>query len=419
MKNTEYDIIVIGGGPAGMMAAGRASELGAKVLLLEKNDCLGKKLILTGGRRCNITNAEFNSRIFLENFPKAKQFLYTSFAQFDVKSTFDFFERRGLSLVVEEKKRAFPKSQKAEDVREILIKYIEENGNVEVKFGAALESFILKDKKLVGIKTSNGIYKAKNIILATGGTAAPETGSTGECFEMLRKIGHIVAESNPSLVPLRSPEKWVGELSGLTTDKVKISFVQNGKTKIKNIGSLLFTHFGISGPIVINSAHKVGELLKNGKVLASVDFFPDLDEGELNKMIFELFEKNKNKLCKNVLAEILPKKIVYTIFGFPSFDFEDKKIHSVTKEERKLLVKIFKDLRFPIDGLMGLDWSIVADGGVIPQEINFKTMASKLFPNLYLVGDAINISRPSGGFSLQLCWTTGWIAGGHAASGLK
>jgi predicted Rossmann fold flavoprotein len=415
MDTKTYDLIVIGGGPSGMMAAGRAGELGSRVLLLEKNDRLGKKLSITGGRRCNITNAESDNRLFLDNFPESKQFLFSPFSKFNVDSTFEFFEGRGLPLIVEDRKRAFPESEKAEDVCRVLSDYVEESGNVTVKLSTSFESFVVEDKTLMGVKTSGGSFMADKIIVATGGLAAPETGSTGEGLSSLAAIGHTVEDPDPSLAPLCTPTKWVHELTGTTLDDMTLRFIQEGKAKHKIRGRLLFTHFGISGPLVINAAHKVKALLKKGSVTASVDLFPDYDLGSLDTFFIELFEQEKKRHLNNVLKDVLQKKLSESILRRQDLRFGDTPVHEITKDQRKLLVKTLKDLNFPITGTMGFEWSIVADGGVEPKEVDFKSMTSRLFSNLYLIGDTININRPSGGFSLQLCWTTGWIAGTHAS----
>ena len=415
---TVFDIIVIGGGPAGMMAAGRAGALGARVLLIEKNDRLGKKLAITGGRRCNITNAEYDNRLFLENFPESKHFLFSPFSKFNVEDTFTFFEGRGLPLKVEDRKRAFPKSEKAEDVCSLLEAYVKESGNVTVELETAFEGFLVEKDLVVGVKTSRGAFRGAKVILATGGMAAPETGSTGEGVNMLATIGHTVEEPDPNLAPLRTSSKWVHALSGLTLDDMQLRFIQDGKTKLKKRGRLLFTHFGISGPLVINSAFEVKKLLKEKELFASVDLFPDQDLGELDKWFIALFEKEKATLLKNVLKEYMPKKIVTAVLKFAKLEFGNVPVHEVKKEERKRLVQTVKDLRFPITGTMGFEWSIVADGGVVPTEVDFKHMNSRIHPNVYLIGDTLHINRPSGGFSLQLCWTTGWIAGTHAATGV-
>jgi len=415
MNDEAYDIIVIGGGPAGMMAAGRAGELGSRVLLIEKNGRLGKKLSITGGRRCNITNAERDNHLFLDNFPESKQFLFSPFSEFNVENTFEFFEGKGLPLVVEDRKRAFPKSQKADDVCMVLKNYVKESGNVTVKLYTEVESMIVGDGLIRGVQTSKGPFYASNIILASGGLAAPETGSTGEGLTMLQEIGHTVKDADPDLAPLRTTSRWVHKLSGTTVDDMTLRFKQDNKIKLKVRGRILFTHFGISGPLVINSAHEVKKLLKKGEVTASVDLFPDHDIGSLDKMLVEFFEQNKNKFLKTVLKELLQKKLSEVILLMPELRFGNVPLHSITKDQRKLLVRTLKDLNFPITSTLGFEWSIIADGGVDPKEVDFKTMTSRLFPNLYLIGDTLNINRPSGGFSLQLCWTTGWIAGSHAA----
>lgn len=409
--NTHYDTVVIGGGAAGMMAAGRAGECGQKVLLIEKNDRLGKKLSITGGRRCNITNAEFDNRAFLENFPQAKQFLYSPFSKFNVESTFNFFEGRQLPIIIEDRKRAFPKSEKAEDVCGVLEDYIHESGNVDVLLNAEFKDFVTQNQEITGVKTSKGDFTADRYILATGGLAAPETGSTGEWLPVLRKVGHTVKEPNPNLSPLRVKERWVKDLMGLSVDHIQLRFIVNGKTRLKKDGRLLFTHFGISGPMVINSAYEVGELLKEGTVTAELDFFAKEDLGTFDKRLQSLFSEHQNKKLANVIPMLVPTKIGQLVTHKLGQHVVEKPVHSVTKEERKQLVRLLKELSFTITGTMGFEWSIIADGGVIPEEVDFRTMQSRVQENLYLIGDTISINRPSGGFSLQLCWTTAWIAG--------
>jgi predicted Rossmann fold flavoprotein len=411
--NKHYNVIVIGGGPAGMMAAGRAAELGAHVLLLEKNERLGKKLALTGGGRCNITNAEFDNHLFLDNFKEHKQFLLSPFSQFNSENTFKFFKEIGLPLIVESQLRAFPKSESAEDVCAVLCDYLKRH-YVEIKTNTTVEGFLIKEEKVVGVETSAGDFRAPKIILATGGLAAPETGSTGDGFAWLKKLGHTITKPDTSLAPLKTSAKWVRGLSGVSVDEMELRFLQDKKTKHKVRGRLLFTHFGISGPLVINSAHKVKKLLGKGDVIASVDLFPKHDLGSLDKHLLDLFEQNSNKLLKTLMKELTQKKLAETALQLSSLGTGDIPAHSVTKEQRKGLVRALKALQFPITGIMGLDWSIVADGGVRPKQIDFKHMNSRLHPNLYLIGDIVDINRPSGGFSLQLCWTMGFVAGSHA-----
>ena len=419
MKNKgnqkEYDLIIIGGGPSGMMMAGRASEIGAKILLLEKNKDLGKKLRITGGGRCNITNAEFDVRKFLNNFPESKEFLFSPFSKFSAKDTFTFFEKKGLPLIIEARKRVFPKSQKANDVFKLLEKYIRSNGG-EIKTESQVVKISKDGDKIKSVETKKGEkYFAKNFAIATGGASAQWTGSTGDGFKWLKKLRHTIKEPNPNLVPLTTNEKWIHKLSGQTLSFMKISFIQNNKIQFKKRGKILFTHFGISGPLIINSAFEVKKLLQKGKVFASIDMFPDTEENDLDKRVLKLFENNKNKSLKNILPEMMNKNLAKEILNLSDINLTDKKANSITKDERKKLIKKMKNLRFEITGTLGLEKAIITDGGIVLKEVNFKNMTSKIYPNLYLLGDILNINRPSGGFSLQLCWTTGYVAGNDVA----
>ena len=400
--NRIFDLIVIGGGPSGMMCAGRAAEKGARVLLLEKNKELGKKLSLTGGGRCNITNAEFDNRAFLANFPEAKEFLFSPFSKFSVKDTFDFFEKHGLPLVVEGRKRAFPKTQKAEDVTEVMAKYIKKN-NVEIKLGEKVTNMTKDVDGNFVIETKSQTYVGKKVALASG--------IGGEGVAILEKLGHTVKEPNPNLVPLTTSAEWVHALSGVTLSFMTIRFRQNGKNALKKTGKILFTHFGVSGPLILNSSFEVKKLLDKGAVTASIDMFPDTEENDLDTRVVKLFDRNKNKLLKNILHEMMNKSLAEQILNLPDINLADREANAITKEERKALVKKMKDLTFPITGTLGFEKALIADGGVALTEVNFTNMTSKLHPNLYLLGDVLDINRPSGGFSLQLCWTTGWVAG--------
>lgn len=408
-----YDLIVIGGGASGLMAAGRAAELGARVLLLERNQVVGKKLAISGGGRCNIANAEEDVQKLLAIYTGSKEFLFSPFSQFGIKETFTFFEERGLPLVIEARKRVFPKTQDATDVVEVMYTYAK-HPNIEIHVKARVVD-IAKDenKNFVVTTKKDREFKAARVILATGGLAAPETGSTGDGFTFAQKFGHTVIEPTPNIVPLTTDETWVHDLSGVTLSFMKLRFIQDGKIKIRKTGKILFTHFGISGPLVINSSKEVVELLHAGKVEASIDMFPDTDLGELDRRIVNLFNQNKNKYVKNILNDILPKNMVLAVLNLPHLGLAEREVNSITKEERKTLVKTIKDLRFEITGTLGFDKAVVVDGGVVLEEVNMKTMESKICPNLYLLGDILHINRPSGGYSLQLCWTTGWVAGNH------
>ncbi|MEX0918450.1 MAG: NAD(P)/FAD-dependent oxidoreductase [Candidatus Paceibacterota bacterium] len=408
----EYDVIVIGGGPAGLMAAGTAAEAGRRVLLLEKNDDLGRKLKITGGGRCNITNATFDTNEFLAKFGPAKDFLQSPFSQFGVQDTFDFFQSRRLPLVTEARKRVFPASQKAEDVFRVMFNYAKRTG-VEISVGNPVKK-IKADQSgrlITAVEAKAGTYRAKYYILATGGASRPETGSTGDGWTWLKRLGHTVNKPAPDIVPLRVADPWVKKLSGTSLSFMKITFYLDGKKVFSQTGKILFTHFGLSGPLVLNSARRVNEILPGGVVTAKIDCYPDTDLGALEKNILKIFDKNKNKDFKNIVADITPPGLAETLLDFKAVANPAGKVHSLTKAERKQLVQLLKGLPVTITGLMGQDRAVVSDGGVPLTEVETKTMRSKLFDNLYLTGDLLHINRPSGGYSLQLCWTTGFVAG--------
>lgn len=408
-----YDVIVIGGGASGMIAAGRAAELDKQVLLIEKNKHLGEKLKISGGGRCNITNAEENIRTFMAHYGKAEQFLYSPFTLFGVPETITFFENLGLPIVVQARKRAFPASEKALDVFKALERYIK-TGHVTVLANTPVERIDATHGHIAGIITHQGTYTADSYIIATGGMSHPETGSTGDGFNWLKTLGHSVSAPTPTIVPLAVKETWVHALAGVSLSFMKITFFVDGKKAFSKTGKLLFTHFGLSGPLILNSAGKVGDLLHSGMVTAMIDCYPDTDHAALEQKIIATFDANKNKQVKNIFDDIVPHGMVATIFSLlPTFT-PDTKVHSVTKEDRKQLLNLLKALPITITGLMGYDRAVVADGGVPLTEIDMKTFQSKVVDNMFVTGDLLHITRPSGGYSLQLCWTSGYIAGSSA-----
>ena len=405
-----FDVIVIGGGAAGLMAAGRAAERGRRVLLLEKNKRLGEKLRISGGGRCNVTNAEDDVKALLSNYGSSEQFLYSAFSEFGVKDTFKFFESRGLPLMVEGRKRAFPKSEKAVDVVNTLAAYVHD-GKVEVRVATPLRKIIVSDGKIQKIVISGGEYSADSYILATGGVSHPETGSTGDGFVWLKELGHTVVEPTPTIVPLKSREAWIKSMSGKTLEGARITFYSGDKKQFALNGNILLTHFGLSGPTILNCAGKVADLLHEGKVTAKIDLFPLLDIGSLDIKLQEHFDNNKNKSLRNAMKDFLSAGTFEGLSSLiPGVD-KEKKVHSVTKSERRALVDTFKSLPVTITGLMGFERAVVADGGVPLTEVDTRTMRSLRDPNLFILGDLLHIRRPSGGYSLQLCWTTGYVAG--------
>ncbi len=410
---TNYDVIVVGGGASGMMAAGRAAELDKKVLLLEKNPKLGEKLKISGGGRCNITNAEEDIHAMLKNYGKSAQFLYSTFAQFSNKDTFTFFEKLNLPLVVQARKRAFPHTEKAFDVFASLERYLK-NGKVTIMPNSKVSRIMKEEKRIVGVVSGGTTYTATSYIIATGGVSHPETGSTGDGFNWLKALGHSVASPTPTIVPLATKESWSHSLSGVSLTFMKITFLSEGGKKFSKTGKLLFTHFGLSGPLILNSATAVADLLHSGSVTASIDAYPDTNLGALEDKIISIFDANKNKMIKNVIDEIAPHGMGSALWVLlPSIN-PDTKVHSITKEQRRALAEKLKALPLTITGLMGYDRAVVADGGIPLTEVDTKTMRSKVLENLFVTGDLLHINRPSGGFSLQLCWTTGFVAGGHA-----
>lgn len=410
IHQTHYDVIVIGGGPAGMMAAGTAAKNGKQVLLLEKNADLGEKLKITGGGRCNITNYEMDNRKLLAYYGDAAPFLHSPFSQFSVKDTFTFFEKRKLPLVTQARNRVFPKTEKAYDVYRIMKDFISKEG-VEIKYQTPVQDVQIKSGKISFVDTQKFRYTADSVIVSAGGVAYPETGSAGDGFKWMEKIGHTVHTPAPNIVPLRVDEPWVKNISGTTLSFMKITFFADGKKSFSKTGKILFTHFGLSSPLILNSAKQVADLLKYSKVTAEIDLFPDTTKGALDKRILKIFEANKNKNVRNVLVELLPKRIAETIHELAHLENPDVKVHELTTEERKSLRELMKHLPLTIGGLMGLDRAVIADGGIPLDEIDTKTMQSKKFSNLYIIGDMLHVNRPSGGYSLQLCWTTGYVAG--------
>ncbi|ETB63892.1 TPA: aminoacetone oxidase family FAD-binding enzyme [Candidatus Nomurabacteria bacterium] len=409
-QNKIWDVVIIGGGASGMMASSVASSLGKSVLLLEKNKNLGEKLKITGGGRCNITNAEPDIHKFLEIYGKGKDFLYTPFSIFGVKDTFTYFESRGLPLVIEARYRVFPESQKALDVFNILNKEILDN-KVFIKTNCRVLGFEKEKGEIKYVKTNQGDFYAKSFILSTGGLSHPETGSTGDGLVFLKNLGHKVTEPSPDVVPLAVPDSWVHSLAGVSLSFMKITFYLDEKKQFSKTGKILFTHFGLSGPLILNSAKKVKELLHSGEVKAFIDLYPDTDIKSIEMNLIKVFNNNKNKTFKNIFKEIVPDGIAKGIIELFNFVDLNKKVHSITKEERKQISKLIKGLPIYISGTMGYDRAVVADGGVDMKEIDMKTMRSKIINNLYVTGDLLDMNRNSGGYSLQICWTTGYIAG--------
>jgi predicted Rossmann fold flavoprotein len=425
LQSTVYDVVIIGGGPAGLMAACSAAQNKAKVLVLEKNDELGKKLLISGGGRCNLTNANPNHREFVSKFGKKGDFLYSPLSIFGVPETIKFFNDLGLKTKVEPGFRVFPEGDNSADVLDILVKQAKRLG-AEFRLKAEVTGFQTnkKTKEITSVilKDSEEIT-AHKFILTTGGMSHPETGSTGDGFKWLKEIGHKVAKPNPSLVPIKISNSWISELAGITLEDVGlavwISEKNSGKSEYKKVinkkGRILFTHNGLSGPTILNMSKDIGDLLEYNETLISIDFFPGVGLDKMHEMIKGVFDQNLNKKIKNLIFPEVPNKIFALILKQLEIDPEWE-VNEIRRDERLALVEKFKKFEMSVAGLLGFDKAIISSGGLDLNEVDFKTMGSKLYSNLYFAGDILDFDRPSGGFSLQLCWTTGFIAGASIKS---
>lgn len=407
--DTIYDVVIIGGGAAGLMSAAIASGNGESVLLLEKNDILGKKLRITGGGRCNITNDTKDLHTLLSRYGEAEPFLYSAFSRYGVVETLNYFHKLNLETMVEAENRVFPKSEKAEDVAESLIKEINKN-KVTIKTGVTVKKFLTEGTTITGIRTSEGIYSAKRYILATGGTSRPETGSTGDGYTWLRELGYNIITPTPSLVPIEVKDNFISTLAGLSLLDTNIGLYQNGVPFSKTKGKVLFTHHGLSGPGILNQSQLIGEALNQDPVEVRLNLVPNLSEEELQSFFKDLPLSSPNKQIKNSLSILMPERLVEPVLRATNID-GNRKANSITRSERHTLTLIIRAFPLQVKKLLGTDKAIIASGGLDLNEVDFKTMKTKKHNNLQVVGDLLNINRPSGGYSLQLCWTTGYIAG--------
>lgn len=412
-EKTVWDVIVIGGGAAGMMAAATAAGRGASVLLLEKNQRLGKKLSITGGGRCNVTNNKPDPREMLAKYKGRGKFLHSTFAQHAVSESITWFNERGVELKEENAGRLFPTTDSAETICETLITELETTG-VTVLGGAAVQKIEKSGGQFV-VTAGQQQFRARSCVLATGGTSRPETGSTGDGFTFAKALGHTINKHNVALVPIVTKERWVKQVSGVSIPDVKLRVLVDGTQVTKASGPILFTHTGLSGPTILNLSKEISDLLETGRVSLSLQTVPGPDEGAIRQTLTELFHKQSNKKVRNALTALLPGSLVRLILERAKLD-PDTPCHSVRVKDKKVLAKLLFALPLTVSGLLGEDKAIISAGGVDLKEVDFKTMESKVVPNLFLVGDMLDIDRPSGGYSLQLCWSTGYVAGLHAAT---
>ena len=403
------EVIIIGGGPAGMLAAISASNVGCHVTLIEKNDRLGKKLAITGKGRCNITSSLDISE-FVENIPGNGRFLYSAFKNFDNKDILDLIN---IPTKEERGHRIFPVSDRAQDVVEALKRKLE-NNNIDILYNTEAKEIEVdkEDNKVTGVVTNKGKLKADKVILATGGKSYPGTGSTGDGYNIARKLGHTITEIRPSLVGLTTEDedlRTCQELQGLTLKNASLELYENNKKVYDDFGEMLFTHYGLSGPIILSaSAHLVRTKMNNPKVI--LDLKSGLTEEKLNDRILRDFEKYKNKDIRNGLKDLLPQKMIPVIIRLMGVS-EYKKVNEITREERLKLVNLLKKFEIKITGFSDIKEAIVTAGGVSVKEINPKTMESKLVKGLYFAGEVIDVDAYTGGFNLQIAYSTGYTAG--------
>ena len=396
-----------------MMAAGTAGAEKARVLLIEKNPTLGKKLLITGGGRCNLTNAEMDTKKLLAKFGKAGKFLFSAFAQWNVTDTLKFFHEYGMPTKIENELRVFPVSNKAKSVWDVLNGYMKD-GKVSLMTGSPVASFVSDKKTITGVQLANGeIIQGKSFILATGGKSHPETGSTGDGFKWLRLLGHMVIDTAPALVPIKLSDPWIKLLQGVSIPLVRFNIFQNDKRQVVQKGKLLFTHFGVSGPAIMNMSSQVRELLEYGAVTIVADLLPSLDHKRADLAVQNILKTHSNKIFKNITSEFLPTAVIQAVGKLAGIDMATP-CHSISRQSRLRLVQFLKALPLHVSGILGPEKAVVTSGGIALEEVDFKTMRSRKISNLYLTGDILNIARPSGGYSLQLCWTTGRVAGKHA-----
>lgn len=409
-------VIVIGGGAAGMIAAITSSNEGNDVTLIEKTSLLGNKIKITGKGRCNLT---FDGDIedFKNNIVKNFKFMYSSFNAFSNVDVVNYFNKLGVKTKIERGGRVFPVSDDANEVVKVLKDELNKN-HVNIIYNVSVDNFILDNNKIKALKLSNNkIIECDKCIIATGGKSYPKTGSSGDGYVYAKKLGHKIVDLKPGLVPLRSNDSICKLLQGLSLKNVTLSLkYKGGKEIYKEFGEMMFSHFGITGPIVLSASSKlnrvenVDNLMQNSDIIASIDLKPALDDDTLDKRICRDFEKYTNKEFKNSLDDLLPKKLIPVIIELSGID-ENKKVNQITKEERKRLVKLLKNLQITITGFMPFDIAVITSGGVDVKDINPKTMESKIVKGIYFAGEILDVDAYTGGFNLQIAFSTGYAAG--------
>lgn len=405
-------VIVIGGGAAGMMAAIWAARNGQKVMLLEQNEKLGKKLYITGKGRCNITN-DCETEDLLNNVIRNSKFLYSAFYAFDSQKVIDFFKEQGLAVKTERGGRVFPQSDHSSDVIRTLQKVLQQE-KVKVQLHAKVTDILVvgSDRKSVsGVQLFDGtVLKAEKVIIATGGKSYVSTGSAGDGYRFAESLGHTVSECRPALVPFETAENWVKDLQGLSLRNVTVSIRKGKKLIFEEFGEMLFTHFGVSGPLLISASSIVNDYIEDMPLTMEIDLKPALTEEQLDKRVLRDFEENRNRQFKNALSKLFPAKLIPVIISLSGIDAEEK-VNMISREKRMGFVKLMKHFPLTLQKFRGFNEAIITRGGVSTREVNPSTMESKLVSGLYFAGEVLDLDALTGGFNLQIAWSTGYLAG--------
>ncbi len=403
-------VIVIGGGPAGMMAAGQAAMRGEGVTLIEKMDRVGRKLFITGKGRCNVTNAS-DPEGLIANTLGNPYFLYSAFYTFSSSDLMDFFEGLGVPLKVERGGRVFPHSDKSNDIVRAMEGFVKKNG-CNILYNTCVKDILTSGKRVTGVRLSDGReLECESVVIASGGLSYPATGSTGDGYRLASALGHSVTRCYPSLVPLLSDEKWIPFLEGLSLKNIAIRVFADGKEVYSDFGEMLFTSKGVTGPVILSASRYINDKLSQRPVIY-IDLKPALSEKELDARLLRDFRKYSNKDFKNALSDLLPSKLIPVIVSLSGIAAE-KKVNSITKEERTALLRLIKGLAVSISDTAGYNEAVVTRGGINVDEIDPSTMQSKLVEGLYFAGEVIDVDALTGGFNLQIAFSTGYTAGNN------
>jgi len=409
-------VLIVGGGPAGLMAAWAAAQQGAEVTLLERNRDIGRKLAITGKGRCNITNNTLDIQELLEHIPGNGSFLHSALRRFGVEDCLDFFTNQGLELKTERGRRVFPASDKAADVVNTLRRTLTDSG-VKLETETRVKELYIKDGELLGIKDFSGrVLRADSVIIATGGLSYPATGSTGDGYKLAQQAGHTLIPTRPSLAPLETEESWPAQVSGLSLHNAEVKVYQGDKLLGKDFGELLFTHFGLSGPVILTLSRQVCSQNEQGRgCRVMIDMKPALSPEQLDMRLQRDMQKYSRRIWRNSLDDLLPSSLIPVFVELSGIDPE-LPVNQITKAQRQTAAELLKGLTLTVKGPRPIGEAIVTAGGVNCREVSPRTMESKLLPGLYFAGEVLDIDGYTGGYNLQAAWSTGYVAGSEAGA---